>query len=102
MLVTELVVEVSSGGKLIIRADVHRCSLVGKWPNRLRADRNKQSPEPPTDGGQMETGSGGEAWGLGGTRIGFEVGGGNRWEPAACCGTVDVNHHPVGNPKRKV
>jgi hypothetical protein len=20
----------------------------------------------------------------------------------ACCGMVDVNHHPVGNPKRKV
>jgi hypothetical protein len=20
----------------------------------------------------------------------------------ACCGGVDVNHHPVGNPKRKV
>jgi hypothetical protein len=23
------------------------------------------------------------------------------WD-AVCCGTVDVNHHPVGNPKRKV
>jgi hypothetical protein len=22
--------------------------------------------------------------------------------PLACCGTVDVNHRPVGNPKRKV
>jgi hypothetical protein len=22
--------------------------------------------------------------------------------PTACCGTVDVNHHPVGNPKGKV
>jgi hypothetical protein len=22
--------------------------------------------------------------------------------PTACCGTVDVNHRPVGNPKRKV
>jgi hypothetical protein len=20
----------------------------------------------------------------------------------ACCGSVDVNHHPVGNPKRKL
>jgi hypothetical protein len=25
---------------------------------------------------------------------------GCRW--AACCGSVDVNHRPVGNPKRKV
>jgi hypothetical protein len=54
MLVEELVVEASNGGNFVIQAAVHRRDPVGKWPSRLRADMNERSPEPPTDGGEVD------------------------------------------------
>jgi hypothetical protein len=44
MRVEELVIEVGNGGNvIIIRAVVHRCAPVGKWPNKLRTGRDDRS-----------------------------------------------------------
>jgi hypothetical protein len=55
MLVEELFVDGINGGNFVVRAVVHQRGPIDKWPNRLHADKDKHSPEPPTDGSEVDS-----------------------------------------------
>jgi hypothetical protein len=94
MFVEELVVKANNGGNFFVRAAIHWRSPVGKWPNRLCADKNEHSPEPPTHGGQVHG-----RWRQGGIKVRWnkEVIGGREGQQVGTGGGLGGGGERKGN-----